>query len=121
MTTNLDRVQGLELTNLTGTPASLLEWLRQPFDPDGWTRFVSLGAAANYAITVVSGTFQSYQGCGRLMLQRLLRRGSLTTLSEHYRQTKKETVLTSCHGNGSVFSLRQSRERIRLDDNGIFP
>ncbi len=42
MTTTLDHVQGLEATNLTRTPTSLLERLRQPFDPEAWSRFVSL-------------------------------------------------------------------------------
>jgi RNA polymerase sigma-70 factor (ECF subfamily) len=31
-----------EVTNLTRTSTSLLERLRQPFDPDAWSRFVSL-------------------------------------------------------------------------------
>ena len=31
-----------EGTNLTRTPTSLLERLRQPFDPEAWSRFVSL-------------------------------------------------------------------------------
>jgi RNA polymerase sigma-70 factor (ECF subfamily) len=31
-----------EVTNLTETPTSLLERLRLPFDPDAWSRFVSL-------------------------------------------------------------------------------
>ena len=31
-----------EATNLTETPSSLLDRLRQPFDPDAWSRFVTL-------------------------------------------------------------------------------
>jgi RNA polymerase sigma-70 factor (ECF subfamily) len=40
--TKLDAIDGLEVTGLTRTPTSLLERLRQPFDPDAWSRFVSL-------------------------------------------------------------------------------
>jgi RNA polymerase sigma-70 factor, ECF subfamily len=42
MARRLDNVQELEATSLTSTPASLLERLRQPFDPEAWSRFVSL-------------------------------------------------------------------------------
>ena len=38
----LDAGEGPEVTNLTRTPTSLLERLRQPFDPEAWSRFVSL-------------------------------------------------------------------------------
>jgi RNA polymerase sigma-70 factor (ECF subfamily) len=42
MTTRLDHAEELEATSLPKTPASLLERLRQPFDPEAWSRFVSL-------------------------------------------------------------------------------
>jgi RNA polymerase sigma-70 factor (ECF subfamily) len=42
MTTKMDHEQGLEVSNSARTPTTLLERLRQPFDPDAWSRFVSL-------------------------------------------------------------------------------
>ena len=40
--TKPNHLKAIKLTNLTRTPASLLERLRQPFDPDAWSRLVSL-------------------------------------------------------------------------------
>ena len=39
---------------------------------------------------------------------------------DKYMRVRQRTVEEGCHRNGSALSLRQSGERIRLDDNGIF-
>jgi RNA polymerase sigma-70 factor (ECF subfamily) len=42
MTTGPGHERGQGVGDVTPTPTSLLERLRQPFDPDAWSRFVSL-------------------------------------------------------------------------------
>ena len=64
-----DQVQGLEVSNLTSTPASSLERLRQPFDPDAWSRFVSL-----YAPMIYFSEGRAGQGCRNRMLRTSCRR-----------------------------------------------
>jgi RNA polymerase sigma-70 factor (ECF subfamily) len=47
--TKMDHVQGADFSDLTRTPTSLLERLREPFEPSSWSRFVAIYSPLIYS------------------------------------------------------------------------